>query len=127
MFRMAQEIYKVLDCSMVVITLGAQGLVVAFKEDVESDTMVLEFKAMDGIRPIDSTGAGDCFIGYFVGSLVQFGVFPRYWSKETVSDILIPSIKMGIIASGLSTQKKGTISSFPDKKTVLEKIKVIEE
>jgi sugar/nucleoside kinase (ribokinase family) len=119
---MANQILTKLDCSLVIVTLGAFGIVVAFKQDVIQDVMVLEFEAMTGIHPVDSTGAGDCFIGYFIGSLIEYGGLPRVWSEETLLGVLVPSIKMGIVASGLSTLKKGTIVSYPDKNTVLDSL-----
>ena len=116
---MVKEIFKVLLCSIVVITLGSNGLVLALKYNSDSEPKVLGFKALKDVCPMDSTGAGDCFIGYFIGSLLQNGNLPESWNDDLISRVLIPSIKMGIIASGLSTQKKGAISSFPDKESVL--------
>ena len=87
----------------------------------------MEFKALEGIQPIDSTGAGDCFTGYFVGSLLKHGVLPHVWNEEALSNILIPCIRMGIAASGMSTLKKGAILSYPERRIVEEKIKSIWE
>lgn len=122
---MAKQILMKLDCSLVVVTLGALGLVVAFSQERIGDVVVLELEAIAGIHPVDSTGAGDCFIGYFVGSLMKYGVLPQIWKKEAVNEILVPCLKVGIAASGLSTLKKGTILSYPDKISVLEKINSI--
>lgn len=91
---------------LVIITLGAHGaLLLTAKHKVEVPPLP--------VRPVDTTGAGDAFIGAVLYTLVQQGC-------HTPSDLLSLSEhdlnNLGSFANqvaGLSTTRYGGISSFP--------------
>ncbi|TMD66153.1 MAG: carbohydrate kinase [Chloroflexi bacterium] len=91
---------------LVIITLGANGaLLMTAKHQVEIPSLP--------VRPVDTTGAGDAFIGAVLYTLVQQGC-------STPSDLLALSehalYNLGSMANqvaGLSTTRYGGISSFP--------------
>jgi fructokinase len=90
----------------VIITLGANGaLLLTAKHRVEIPSLP--------VRPVDTTGAGDAFIGAVLYTLVQQGC-------HTPSDLQALSEhdlnNLGSFANqvaGLSTTRYGGISSFP--------------
>jgi fructokinase len=91
---------------LVIITLGANGaLLLTAKHRVEIPSLP--------VRPVDTTGAGDAFIGAVLYTLVQQGC-------HTPSDLQALSEhdlnNLGSFANqvaGLSTTRYGGISSFP--------------
>lgn len=79
----------------VIVTLGSRGVMWVTKERVD---MISAHR----VAAIDTTGAGDSFIGCFAHFYVQTG------------DIL-HSIRMATGFAALSVTKRGTQSSYPDK------------
>ena len=53
-----------LGCKNVVVTLGSQGVMF-------SDGKTLEFIGAPKVRPVDTTGAGDCFVGWLGVSIAE--------------------------------------------------------
>jgi ribokinase len=87
---------KFLDCGIrrVIVTLGANGALLASKEAMEH---VSAFK----VKTIDSTGAGDAFIGSFATFLGE-GLPER------------EAVRKANLYAGLSTTSPGTQKSFYD-------------
>ena len=77
----------------VIVTLGAQGCVVADKESVRH---VSAYR----VKAVDTTGAGDAFIGCLAESLAA-------------GRVLDNSIRRAVIYSALSTTARGALASFP--------------
>lgn len=77
-----------------VLTLGKAGSV------YYDEKISLVQKAME-VKAVDTTGAGDTFLGFFVGSLFN-GMNKRQ------------ALKIATIASGLCVKKKGTATSIPE-------------
>jgi ribokinase len=80
--------------NIVIITMGARGALIYEKE---------KFNIIPPIKvnAIDTTGAGDAFIG----------AFAYFYAK---SKNVIESVKFANIAAGLSVTKIGTQTSFPE-------------
>ncbi len=91
---------------MILVTLGKDGVYCKHGEETYS------LPAFEKIQPIDTTGAGDCFIGAFLRCVSEYGMGAMY--GETLKNVL----RFANIAAGLSTAGKGTIASFPDETTV---------
>ena len=84
--------------SSTVLTLGKEGLIYRDKDTkIEMDALEVE--------TIDTTGAGDTFIGYFVAGLAQ---------AESIEKCL----QMGIKASALCVGSQGAADSIPVRKEV---------
>lgn len=84
------------------ITRGAQGAMYAKNGNVKS------FGAYPA-KTIDTTGAGDIFFGTCIFELL------KYYDIFTVEDESLDRImRKAIKASGISTERKGAITSIPD-------------
>ncbi|KAF8636160.1 hypothetical protein AX17_003744, partial [Amanita inopinata Kibby_2008] len=102
----------------IICTLGAQGVVAVIPPpdkasegtSVPSLIHVPATELQNGV--CDTTGAGDCFTGYFVRQLMKFGPGAKVGqeiSKEGLRNIL----KVSVQAAGISVERPGTIDSIP--------------
>ena len=88
----------------VIITLGEQGSMMITKEGTEY------FQA-DVVESVDSTGAGDAFIGSLSVYLAK---------GKSLSDSIIFANKI----AGISVQKKGTQTSFPVRSDISDNLRI---
>lgn len=85
--------------STTVLTLGKEGLIYRDKDiSIKMDALEVE--------TIDTTGAGDTFIGYFVAGLAQ---------EESIEKCL----QMGVKASALCVGRQGAADSIPEREEVV--------
>jgi ribokinase len=84
-----------------VITLGKDGVVAAYRE---KDIEIIEERVKRKVDAVDTTGAGDTFIGFFLALLCRTKL-----SKSSVQDALQIAVK----ASGICCESKGAIPSIP--------------
>jgi len=79
------------ECTNIICTLGSVGLVVfvSLAEGVEKRAFYLPAAKLDG-PVVDTTGAGDCFTGYFVSGLMGL----KRCHKEDLVGVLTTSIKV---------------------------------
>ena len=120
----AQPLFKETN---IVCTLGAYG-VLAFiptfhrpttSHEAPSFIYLPAARLRGEIR--DSTGAGDCFTGYFVQGLMEFG--PHAVVGKDIKEVDISRIlKRCIYAAGMSVEKAGTIDSIPTRGEVEERM-----
>ncbi|RPB22796.1 Ribokinase-like protein [Terfezia boudieri ATCC MYA-4762] len=82
----------------VIITLGGQGVVAAYHNE-EGDVLTAHIPAQE-VDVVDTTAAGDTFIGGFAASYVE-------------GKGVLESIKKGVEASARTVQKKGAQESIP--------------
>jgi ribokinase len=87
-------------CNTVVVTLGAQGAVFASKNDPRP----VHVKAPKVLKAIDTTGAGDAFIGSLAYFLSKYSIDQMSMQQKVGAACEIAS---------LSVQHEGTQSSFP--------------
>ena len=80
----------------ILITLGEKGVVI-----MKRDGEMMAFPARSVPKVVDTTGAGDCFIGGFAVGLVERGL-----DVEGAAHI-------GLAAAALAVQKKGARDSMP--------------
>jgi len=62
----------------------------------------------------DTTGAGDCFTGYFVQGLMEFGPHARVGREIREQDVA-KILKICVQAAGMCVERQGTIDSIPTK------------
>lgn len=105
----AQEVIDVLlskGCNLVILTLGPLGAVYASK----SDRKIKQISATE-VQPVDTTGAGDAFLG----SLAYFKAYHPHLSTYEC-------IERACEIATRSVLKTGTIESFPTKEDLPPKL-----
>lgn len=100
----------------VVMTLGANGCQVGFRaKSSEKYWTVFSSAASKGTQPvIDTTGAGDCFTGYFISQLMAMK-FEKQLNLEEVKKATTLAGK----AARMCVEKQGTIDSYPSLSEVM--------
>jgi len=88
----------------VVVTLGARGAA-----HVTRDGLVTRTPGLDA-RPIDTTGAGDTFVGFLAASLGK-------------GDTLPEAIVRAVAAGALSVETRGAVPSIPTREAVTERLR----
>jgi len=83
--------------SIAIVTMGKQGAVVATKSDKEPVHIEAPI-----VKPVDTTGAGDCFVGSLAFLLVHK---PHLHITEQV--------RRAVAIAAVSVQKHGTQTSYP--------------
>ena len=91
-------------CHTIVITLGSKGAAVGSRDDPKPKWV----KAEKAEKVVDTTGAGDCFVGSFAFYLAHF-------EKLKLEEI----VKRSCAVATISVQKEGTQTSFPYKKDLV--------
>lgn len=98
------------DCSLLIVTMGAQGAICFSKQGLTSSS-----KALD-VKPVDTTGAGDAFLGAFLASLLKINKSLSELNNEELELLL----SIGTTCGSLSTLKYGAIPSLPSKEEVYD-------
>lgn len=107
----------------IICTLGPEG-VLAFiptfhRPEAEHDVpsfMHFPVAKLQG-EARDTTGAGDCFTGYFVQGLMEFGPYACV-GKEIRETELANILRTCVQAAGMCVEKPGTIDSIPTRSQV---------
>ncbi len=92
------------------VTLGAEGALVACGQDMRH---VAGYRT----RVADTTGAGDCFWGGFLNTLLEKGLGPRapgMFMPDEVAD----AADFGNAAASLCVEKRGAIPAMPQRDAV---------
>ena len=108
----AQKLLREYGVSLVYATLGPKGCHAA----VPDGSVTVESPA--GIRPVDTTGAGDIFGGSAMSRFLKRNKKPAELTTGEVREI----VRFACTAASLSTQKHGGIASVPEEKEVLERL-----
>ena len=85
-------------CKCVILTLGERGAVFANRESIEP-----EYVNAIKVNSIDSTGAGDCFIG----SLAYLLAYQKHLPMKDI-------VRAACFIASISCRNLGTQASFPD-------------
>ena len=86
---------------LIIVTLGKDGALYHWK--VKKDVI-----AGKALQPVDTTGAGDAFVGGLLAGLSQH---PNW--KE--NDVLVQIIRQANACGALATTAKGAMSALPNK------------
>ena len=97
-----QVIKSTYNIPLIVVTLGSQGAMYVYNEQVK------EVAGID-VKVVDTTGAGDCFVGALLAAILEEGV-PIHELAEQAIELAVT--KANVVAA-LSTTKKGAIPSIP--------------
>lgn len=99
---------------MIITTLGSEGVSAAFY-DCNNKIQTLRESAYKNVQIVDTTGAGDTFVGYFVAMFVKTGCHENYkcWERGRIQEVL----RTANIAAALACTKEGAMTA-PDIKEV---------
>lgn len=100
----AKHILENYGVKLVFVTCGAAG---CFFKNAQAEGHV---PSLQGIKVVDTTGAGDIFGGSAVWKLLQLQKDPACLSAEE----LVDTVRFACTVAGLSTTKAGGISSVPE-------------
>ena len=110
----AQKLLDEYGVSLVYATLGPKGCYAATKH------AAVNVLSPSGIRPIDTTGAGDIFGGSAMSRFLSLEKALKALTQEELRQI----VRFACTAASLSTQKHGGIASVPEKEEVLRRMAV---
>ena len=105
----AERLLREYGARLVYVTCGAEGCCAA---SVKTSVRV---PAPAGIRPVDTTGAGDIFGGAAMSRLLGTGRTPEELTENELESI----VRFACAAASLSTQTPGGIASVPAPEEVL--------
>ena len=97
---------------LVFLTCGAKGCYFANRQ---AAGMV---PSLQGIKVVDTTGAGDIFGGSAVWQLLQLGKDPAELTAEELTEV----VRFACTSAGLSTTRPGGISSVPAYEDILAQL-----
>ncbi|GIQ86887.1 ribokinase, partial [Kipferlia bialata] len=115
----AEEMHKycsVLGVRTVIVTLGKHGCHVSVfpkdTEGAEASNLYTRVPALSGVTAVDTTGAGDAFIGGFAACFVETA------SSDASSDTawyerVVEAARFGCVTAGLQVQLPGTAQAMP--------------
>lgn len=106
----AQHILTNFPVKLVFVTCGPDG---CFFMNAAGEGMI---PSLQGIKVVDTTGAGDIFGGSAVWKLLQLQTDPGTLSANELTQV----VRFACTSAGLSTTKPGGISSVPDYETVMK-------
>lgn len=106
----AEYILNHFPVKLVFVTCGPEG---CFFKNAAGEGMV---PGMQGLKVVDTTGAGDIFGGSALWKLLQLQKDPGTLDTEKLTDV----VRFACTSAGLSTTKPGGISSVPDYETVIK-------
>ncbi len=105
----AKKILK-LGAKNVLITLGNKGVLYGHDKEIDKIKTIK-------VKAIDTTGAGDAFIGSLIGQISNLK------KNNLTHNYLIPIIENSTYAASISTTKSGAMESIPEKKEIEEYLK----
>ncbi|MBR5520418.1 MAG: carbohydrate kinase [Oscillospiraceae bacterium] len=105
----AEKILSEYGPQLVYVTLGRNGCYYATKEHKGYITNP------QGIKPVDTTGAGDIFGGSAMSQMLKTGKKPARLTRNELEAIC----HYAVCAAALSTEKTGGFTSIPDEASVL--------
>ena len=108
----AEYLHETYSIPIILVTLGKDG--VYCKTDFET----VRIAGINNIKSVDTTGAGDCFVGAFISQILKYGI------DNMRGDTLKQTLIYSNTAAGISTTKKGAIDSLPNNIQVEEFIRM---
>ncbi len=108
----ARHILDAFGVKLVFVTCGADGCV--YKTARVSGRAA----ALAGVKPVDTTGAGDIFGGSAMFALLKTGKDPAALTADELAHVA----RFATTAAGISTETHGGISSVPDYAAVMSRL-----
>ena len=102
--------------SIVTVTLGPDGVLVASKE---GKARIPGFR----VKAVDTTGAGDSFFGGFLWKLMECGLGSTKQPQELTLSELREAGLFGNAVASLNVERRGAIPAMPSYEQVMERLK----
>lgn len=102
----------------VIITLGEHGLVAKFRTGPDDEWASFRERAVP-TRVVDTTGAGDTFIGFFLAALAASVKIFHDGSVRLEKEVISGILKRASLASSLACSRAGASQSIPTLEEVL--------
>lgn len=99
-----EQLYRKYGIEVILVTLGARGCYFRWREETGEKPTFTDLKA------VDTTGAGDAFLGGFLYSLISRGLHKL---EALERDVLEEAIVFSNAVASLCTTKKGAIPAMP--------------
>ncbi len=99
-----EYIFEKYDVKLLFVTCGGDG---AYYKNAKAEGRL---PAFEGAKPIDTTGAGDIFGGSALNRVLLSGTEPQELDEDELKRV----VRFATVAAGLSTMRKGGISSIPE-------------
>lgn len=112
-----RHICKTYGAKLVFVTCESKGCV--FKNS-SAEGMI---PALQGVKVVDTTGAGDIFGGSAMWKLLRLGKSPEVLAEEELLEVA----RFACTSAGLSTTRPGGISSVPNYDEVIGALKNIQK
>ncbi|KAI0340021.1 Ribokinase-like protein [Trametopsis cervina] len=107
----------------IICTMGARGVAAVLSQSTsasaEADIIYVPAASLDPDSVRDTTGAGDCFTGYFVAGLMELQPGGEVLSRGDVLRVLERCVE----AAGLCVQRRGAMESIPSRAEVDERVR----
>ncbi|KAI9099850.1 Ribokinase-like protein [Phlyctochytrium arcticum] len=101
---------------LALVTLGGDGAVACTRSS-SGETKNIHVPALKGVRVVDTTGAGDTFVGYFTASLVKElekrSAAPTTDAVLNEEEVIRTALKFGTTAGGIACETEGAMPSIP--------------
>ncbi|ORZ38004.1 Ribokinase-like protein, partial [Catenaria anguillulae PL171] len=113
--------------AIAIVTLGSKGAGI-LAQGRSAPTLVPSLN----IYPVDTTGAGDTFVGFFVAGLVRRAVevgdlMANTQEAESVWDAVVGAVKVAAAAAAVACEREGAMSGIPMLEEVEERIRFSDE
>ncbi len=100
--RLLSALRKQFENALIFLTLGRRGMICSFPQSPQN---ILHFKAYS-VNAVDTTGAGDTFVGYAIRALMDYFV-----RKDIASFRRL--IEEAMLAAAVSVTRRGAVASIP--------------
>ena len=97
-----KALYATYEIPLIVVTLGGQGAMYLYKENIQVVPGL-------NVKVVDTTGAGDCFVGALLANVLDEEVPINQLTEES----LYRAVNIANTVGALSTMKNGAIPSIP--------------
>ncbi|TPX47639.1 hypothetical protein SeMB42_g00410 [Synchytrium endobioticum] len=109
---------------LAVVTLGSQGSVAIYSTSKRGNLKTARQPALSDVEVVDTTGAGDVFIGYFLTELSQ----GWHGTEAELNDkVVSKALTLATTAAGIACESCGAMGSVPLRDVVIQRTRSVEE
>ncbi|KAI8819586.1 Ribokinase-like protein [Fimicolochytrium jonesii] len=115
---------------LVIITLGGDGALASFRRPNTADTTLetVRVPALSNVKLVDTTGAGDTFVGYLLAALVKMMGERRIGTLQELlvgEKVIGEALSVATAAAGMACEGEGAMESIPGWEDVRKRMQVV--